>query len=148
MRLCCLWWRQAAASLTNGRGLIPAGCWNSMQCLGHFLWHRASHWTDRTTFVLLHTLFSSSWISSVTILRWQCLAHNMWSIQIFPLNWQDRKHFVQFLVLKMKDFRNFVLHNVYLKLQVTNLKNKEVTANPKPQTLKTKRFSKALYPKP
>ena len=47
-----------------------------------------------------------------------------------------------FLVLKMKDFRNFVLHNcilvfdaeqVYLKLQVMNLKNKEVTVNPKPQ---------------
>ena len=46
----------------------------------------------------------------------------------------------------MKDFRNFVLHNcilvfdaeqVYLKLQVTNLKNKEVTVvDPKPRTLK------------
>ena len=42
----------------------------------------------------------------------------------------------------MKDFLNFVLHNCilvfdsesfYLKLQVTNLKNKEVTVNPKPQ---------------
>ena len=49
-----------------------------------------------------------------------------------------------FLVLKMKDFRNFVLDNcildfdaeqVYLKPQVTNLKNKEVTVNPEPQTL-------------
>ena len=46
------------------------------------------------------------------------------------------KHLFHFLVLKMKDFRNFVLHNcilvfdaeqVYLKLQVINLKNKEVT---------------------
>ena len=45
------------------------------------------------------------------------------------------------LVLKKKDFRNFVLHNctlvfdaeqVYLKLQVINLKNKEVTVNHKP----------------
>ena len=45
----------------------------------------------------------------------------------------------------MKDFRDFVLDNcildfdteqVYLKPQVTNLKNKEVTANPEPQTLK------------
>ena len=54
------------------------------------------------------------------------------------------KHFIHFLVLKMKDFRNFVLDNcildfdaeqVYLKPQVTNLKNKEVTANPKTQTL-------------
>ena len=45
----------------------------------------------------------------------------------------------------MQDFRNFVLQNcilifdaeqVYLKLQVTNVKNKEVTANPKPQALK------------
>ena len=49
-----------------------------------------------------------------------------------------------FLVLKMKDFWNFVLDDcilvfdaeqVYLKLQATNLKNKEVTVNPKPQTL-------------
>ena len=47
----------------------------------------------------------------------------------------------------MQDFRNFLLHNcilnfdsgyVYLKLQVTNVKNKEVTANPKPQTLNPK----------
>ena len=54
------------------------------------------------------------------------------------------KHLIHFLVLKMKDFRNFVLHNcildfdaeqVYLKTQVTNLKNKKVTANPKLQTL-------------
>ena len=54
------------------------------------------------------------------------------------------KHLIHFLVLKMKDFRNFVLHNcildfdaeqVYLKPQVINLKNKEVTVNPKPQTL-------------
>ena len=51
------------------------------------------------------------------------------------------KHLIQFLVLKMKDFRNFVLDNcildfdaeqVYLKLQVTNLKNNEVAVNPKP----------------
>ena len=57
----------------------------------------------------------------------------------------------------MKDFRNFVLHNcilvfdaeqVYLKLQVINLKNKEVTVNPKPQTLEKNGFSKTLYPKP
>ena len=57
-----------------------------------------------------------------------------------------REHLIQFLVLKMKDFRNFILHNcilvfdaeqVYLKLQVTNLKNKEVTVvDPKPRTLK------------
>ena len=42
----------------------------------------------------------------------------------------------------MQDFRNFVLPNyilkfdaepVYLKPQVINVKNKEVTANPKPQ---------------
>ena len=46
------------------------------------------------------------------------------------------KHLIHFLVLKMKDFRNFVLDNcildfdaeqVYLKPQVINLKN-----NPKP----------------
>ena len=53
------------------------------------------------------------------------------------------KHLIHFLVLKMKDFRNFVLHNcifvfdaeqVYLKLQVTNLKNKQqpYTLHPKP----------------
>ena len=48
----------------------------------------------------------------------------------------------------MKDFRNFVLHNcilvfdaeqVYLKLQVTNLKNKD-TVNPKPHTLERNWF--------
>ena len=48
-------------------------------------------------------------------------------------------HLIHFLVLKTKDFRNFVLDNcildfdaeqVYLKLQVTNLKNNEVTVNP------------------
>ena len=54
------------------------------------------------------------------------------------------KHLIHFLVLKMKDFCNFVLDNcilefdaeqVYLKPQVINLKKKEVTVNPKPQTL-------------
>ena len=55
------------------------------------------------------------------------------------------KALIHFLVLKMKDFRNFVPHNcilafdaeqVYLKPQVINLKNNEVTVNPKPQTLR------------
>ena len=59
------------------------------------------------------------------------------------------KHLIHFLVLKMKDFRNFVQDNcildfdaeqVYLKPQVTNLKNKEVTVNPKPQTLEKNWF--------
>ena len=59
------------------------------------------------------------------------------------------KHLIHFLVLKMKDFRNFVLDNcildfdaeqVYLKPQVINLKNKEVTVNPKPQTLEKNWF--------
>ena len=59
------------------------------------------------------------------------------------------KHLNYFLVLKMKDFWNFVLHNcildfdaeqVYLKPQVINLKNKEVTVNPKPQTLEKNWF--------
>ena len=58
-------------------------------------------------------------------------------------------------MLKMKDFWNFVLDNyildfdaeqVYLKLQVTNLKNKEVTVNPKTQTLEKNLFFK--NPKP
>ena len=49
----------------------------------------------------------------------------------------------------MMDFRNFVLDNcilvfdneqVYLKLQATNLENKEVTVNPKPQTLEKSWF--------
>ena len=57
----------------------------------------------------------------------------------------------------MRDFQNFVLdycilnfeaEQVYLKPQVTNLKNKEVTANLKPQTLEKIGFSKTLYPKP
>ena len=56
------------------------------------------------------------------------------------------KHSIHFLVLKMKDFWNSVLDNcilvfdgeqVYLKLQ---LKNKEVTVNPKPQTLEKSWF--------
>ena len=59
------------------------------------------------------------------------------------------KHLIHFLVLKMKDFRNFAIDNcilvfgaeqVYLKLQATNLKNKEVTVNPKPQTLEKSWF--------
>ena len=57
------------------------------------------------------------------------------------------KHLNQFLANKMQDFRKKFLHNcilnfdsghVYLKLQVTNVKNKEVTAHPKPQTLNPK----------
>ena len=62
----------------------------------------------------------------------------------FPLNstgFFQGKHLIQFLAYKMQDFWNFVLHNcilnfdaeqVHLKPQVTNVKNKEVTANPKP----------------
>ena len=76
----------------------------------------------------------------------------------FPLKltgFFPEKHLIHFLVLKMEDFRNFVLDNcilnfdaeqVYLKPQVTNLKNKEVTANPKSQTLEKKSFT--LNPKP
>ena len=54
---------------------------------------------------------------------------------------------IHFLVLKMKYFRNFVLHNcilvfdteqVYFKVQVIKLKNKEVTVYPKTQTLEKK----------
>ena len=57
----------------------------------------------------------------------------------------------------MNFFRNFVLDNcilvldaeqVYLTVQVINLKNKEVTVNPEPQTLEKIGFSKTLYPKP
>ena len=59
----------------------------------------------------------------------------------------------------MKDFQNFNQDNcildfdaekVNLKLQVTNLKGKEVTVNPKPQTLGKKVFRKpyTLNPKP
>ena len=49
----------------------------------------------------------------------------------------------------MKDFQNFVLDNcildfdaeqVYLKLQVMNLKINEVTVNPKPQNLEKNWF--------
>ena len=65
------------------------------------------------------------------------------------------KHLIHFLVLKMKKFWNFVLDNcildfdaeqVYLKPQVTNLKNNKVTVNPKP--IEKFGFSKTLYPKP
>ena len=60
-----------------------------------------------------------------------------------------------FLVLKMKDFWIFVLHicilvfdaeQVCLKLQVTNLENKEVTVKPKPQTLGNIGFSRTMIP--
>ena len=46
----------------------------------------------------------------------------------------QRKHFIQFLANNMQDFRKFVPHNcilnfdsehVYLKPQVTNVKNKD-----------------------
>ena len=65
------------------------------------------------------------------------------------------KQFIHFLVLKMNEFRDFVLHNcilvfdseqVYLKLQVTNLKNKEAAVNPKPQTLEKKLIFENLIP--
>ena len=55
------------------------------------------------------------------------------------------------LANKIQDFRNFVLRKyilifdaerVYLKLQATNVKNKEVTANSKPQTLEKLVFRK------
>ena len=77
----------------------------------------------------------------------------------FPLEltgFSPGKHLIHFLVLKMKDFRNFVLHNcvlvlnaeqVYLKLQVTNLMNKEVTVNPKLQTLEKNWFFETPIPK-
>ena len=67
-----------------------------------------------------------------------------------------RMQLIQFLANNMQDFQTFVLHycilnydaeQVYLKLQVINLKNKEVTANPKPQTLEIG-LSKTLNPKP
>ena len=63
-----------------------------------------------------------------------------------PCKWFDRifteRHFIQFLANKMKEFLNFNLHcilifdakQIYWKLQVTNLRNKEVTANPTPQS--------------
>ena len=77
----------------------------------------------------------------------------------FPLDMiglSPGKHLIQFLPKKMQDFRNFVLHNcilicdaepVYLKPQVTNVKNKEVIANPKPQTLKIELFFENPKPK-
>ena len=57
------------------------------------------------------------------------------------------KHSIQFLANKMQDFWNFVQPNrnlifVYLKLQVANFKNKEVTANPKPPNLEKKTYKK------
>ena len=91
---------------------------------------------------------------------------SLWYFQIFSSNWPDffsGKHLIHFLVLKMRDFWNFVLHNcilvfdaeqVYLKLQIINLKNKELeVANPKPQTLEKNlelvfQVSKNLNPKP
>ena len=68
-------------------------------------------------------------------------------IWIFLSIWSNffpGKYSIQFLVIKMQIFRKSVLPNciaifdaeqVYLKPQVTNVKNKEVTANPKHQLL-------------
>ena len=73
--------------------------------------------------------------------------------RIFP----GKAHLFQFLAEKMLDIRNFVLHKciinfeaeqVYFKLQVTNVKNKEVTSNPKPKTPEKIGLSKTLNPKP
>ena len=78
----------------------------------------------------------------------------------FPLEWTgffQRKHVIQVLANKMQDFRNFVPHNsilnfdseqVDLKSQVTNIKNKEVTTNPKTRSLERLGISKTLNPKP
>ena len=72
---------------------------------------------------------------------------------IFPDFSLDLTHFlIQFLANKMQDFRNFkfTLHNcilifdaehLYLN-QASNFKNKDVTANPKPETLKNWFFRK------
>ena len=83
------------------------------------------------------------WIWDWNSLNLTCSwSFDLWYLQIFPSNWPyffSGKHLIPFLVLKMKDFWNFVLDNyilvfdaeqVYLKLQATNLKNKEVTVNP------------------
>ena len=71
------------------------------------------------------------------------------------------KNLIKFLANNMQDFWNFVQHNcilniiafsyaeqVYLNPQVTNVKNKEVTANPTPYTLEKIGLSKTLNPKP
>ena len=69
----------------------------------------------------------------------------------------SEKHLIHFLANNTQDFGNFVLYNcilifqaeqVYSKPQVTNFKNKEVTANPKPQTPPKIGFSKTSNPKP
>ena len=77
---------------------------------------------------------------------------------IFPDFFLDLTYFlIQFLANKMQDFRNFTftLHNCILVFdaenlylnQASNFKNKEVTANPKPQTLKKLVFLKTLNAK-
>ena len=67
------------------------------------------------------------------------------------------KHLLQFSADKIQNFRNFDLHTcvlifdaeqVYLEPQVHNVKNKEVAANPEPQTLEKFDLSKNLNPKP
>ena len=77
--------------------------------------------------------------------------------RIFP-----REALNPFFNAQDEGFSDFVLDNcildfdagqVYLKLQVTNLKNKKVTVNPKPQTLEKNWFFEnplpfTLYPKP
>ena len=67
-------------------GSIPAGFWNLLQPLGHFAWHWASQCTDmRAFYVAALDIILFSWISSVSIWRWQVLALKM-NIRL-PLFW-------------------------------------------------------------
>ena len=96
------------------------------------------------------------WISNVQAHQGMIrLCQSSWSIpgQIFPsirldfFRGNGLKHWIQFLANKVQEFWNLELHccilnvetwQVYIKLQVTNVKNKKVTVNQKPQDLEKK----------
>ena len=73
------WWLSRLLCCTELGNVIDmslisssAGCWNSLQRLGHFAWHWASQWTDTQAFILLLSLSLFSWISSVVIWNSGC----------------------------------------------------------------------------
>ena len=49
-------YRWSSRSESGDMCLILAGCWNSLQSLGHSAWHWARQCTDTRAFILLHSL--------------------------------------------------------------------------------------------
>ena len=80
------WLRRVTESLAT-LGLIPAWCWNSLQPLGHFAWHRARQGNDTHAFyiavlsIIFLLLGFRQWRSSTD--RILTLNMNIW----LPLFW-------------------------------------------------------------